>query len=295
VVNSADLAMLIGDFQAAQPDGALSHPEIDNPIGWDGYVFDRESGLYTVRFRTYETGLGRWIERDPAEYVDGASIWQFAKSKPISKSDFSGLAVDQNCDRIERRFGWQAPKAWLAIAKNFGFHGLNLRAGYRAKICKSCCEKPDVYLSVFGMLEAEVGSAETDLLDLRVRAGWYGRLRFEGEGSAVIRGCGGPTDFRVCATIGVELGLILSASAGFEEEASVGFGGRGGVYGSGQVCLVCHSAAGGVQCDIRAKVCAELRLRTWFSISAFGLNNEWIYEFQHQFPCLEATLGTISF
>jgi len=91
VVNSADLAMLLGDFQAAQPDGALSRPEIDNPIGWDGYVFDRESGLYTVRFRTYETGLGRWIERDPAGYVDGASLLAYLRSKPVDGNDQFGL------------------------------------------------------------------------------------------------------------------------------------------------------------------------------------------------------------
>ena len=91
VVNSADLAMLLGDFQAAQPDGALSRPNVDNPIGWDGYVFDRESGLYTVRFRTYETGLGRWIERDPAGYVDGASLFEFVRGRPIGSADPRGL------------------------------------------------------------------------------------------------------------------------------------------------------------------------------------------------------------
>ena len=109
VVNSADLAMLLGDFQAAQPDGALSRPNVDNPIGWDGYVFDRESGLYTVRFRTYETGLGRWLERDPlgtnpgftpegysietdprAGYRDGMSLYQFVRGIPASLLDPRG-------------------------------------------------------------------------------------------------------------------------------------------------------------------------------------------------------------
>ena len=92
VVDSADLAMLLGDFQAAQPDGALSRPNVDNPIGWDGYVFDRESGLYTVRFRTYEMGLGRWIERDPVGYVDGMTLFQYVRSAPSFSSDPFGLA-----------------------------------------------------------------------------------------------------------------------------------------------------------------------------------------------------------
>ncbi len=92
MVNSADLAMLLGDFQAAQPDGALSRPNVDNPIGWDGYVFDRESGLYTVRFRTYETGLGRWIERDPAGYEPAAaSMYEAFSSSASNLSDSAGL------------------------------------------------------------------------------------------------------------------------------------------------------------------------------------------------------------
>ena len=90
VVNSADLAMLLGDFQAAQPDGALSRPNVDNPIGWDGYVFDRESGLYTVRFRTYETGLGRWIERDPVGYADGMTLYAYLRGSPIGVTDPRG-------------------------------------------------------------------------------------------------------------------------------------------------------------------------------------------------------------
>jgi len=118
VVNSADLAMLLGDFQAAQPDGALSRPNVDNPIGWDGYVFDRESGLYTVRFRTYETGLGRWIERDPlglmahviSRAIEAASdplsvqalshmafAFNYAVSSPGNYRDPTGLIADCSC------------------------------------------------------------------------------------------------------------------------------------------------------------------------------------------------------
>ena len=110
VVNSADLAMLLGDFQAAQPDGALSRPEIDNPIGWDGYVFDRESGLYTVRFRTYETGLGRWIERDPAGYVDGAGQLEYGRSSPVGALDSLGLwYAHQHAEMTEYAFAAAFP------------------------------------------------------------------------------------------------------------------------------------------------------------------------------------------
>jgi RHS repeat-associated protein len=83
---------VLGAFGPPLAKGALSQPAVDNPIGWDGYVFDRESGLYTVRFRTYETGLGRWIERDPVGYVDGMTLFQYVRSAPSFSSDPFGLA-----------------------------------------------------------------------------------------------------------------------------------------------------------------------------------------------------------
>ena len=91
VINIMDLGLLLGGYAPALAPGTLSSVLVDNPIGWDGYVFDRESGLYTVRFRTYETGLGRWIERDPAGYVDSASLVEFVRGRPIGSADPRGL------------------------------------------------------------------------------------------------------------------------------------------------------------------------------------------------------------
>lgn len=68
-VDGGDEGVLLAAYASALPAGRVSDISgtgPDNVIGWDGYVFNAESGLYTVRFRTYETGLGRWMERDPA-------------------------------------------------------------------------------------------------------------------------------------------------------------------------------------------------------------------------------------
>lgn len=64
---------------------------MDNPAGWDGYLFDAESALYTVRFRTYEPVLGRWMERDPYGYADGSNLMEYVRSTPALASDLSGL------------------------------------------------------------------------------------------------------------------------------------------------------------------------------------------------------------
>jgi RHS repeat-associated protein len=67
----------------------------DNVIGWDGYVFNPEmdgDGMYTVRFRHYRPGLGRWVERDPLWYIDSMCLFETMLSDPISNLDPEGTA-----------------------------------------------------------------------------------------------------------------------------------------------------------------------------------------------------------
>ena len=47
----------------------------ENRILYAGYFWDAESGLYHVRHRMYHPTLGRWMQRDPAGYVDGMLSW----------------------------------------------------------------------------------------------------------------------------------------------------------------------------------------------------------------------------
>jgi RHS repeat-associated protein len=72
--------------------GMISDPDgMDNPIGYDGYVFDVESGLYSVRFRWYDTTLGRWVERDPLGHMAGSNLYQYCSDTPQVRIDGSGL------------------------------------------------------------------------------------------------------------------------------------------------------------------------------------------------------------
>ncbi|MBX3110316.1 MAG: RHS repeat-associated core domain-containing protein [Fimbriimonadaceae bacterium] len=63
----------------------------DNMIGYCGYVFNPETDDYTVRFRHYDPEIGRWLQRDPAGYVDGPSLLQYVHSEPVSEVDPTGL------------------------------------------------------------------------------------------------------------------------------------------------------------------------------------------------------------
>lgn len=86
--------------QSVTSSGAIN---TDNSFGYDGYWFDaagavsgETSGLYCVRFRNYDPALGRWLERDPLEYIDGSSMLQFVFSNPANYIDPLGLAC-QDC------------------------------------------------------------------------------------------------------------------------------------------------------------------------------------------------------
>ena len=46
-----------------------------NDILYCGYRHDPETGLYHVRHRMYHVTLGRWMQRDPVGYADGANLY----------------------------------------------------------------------------------------------------------------------------------------------------------------------------------------------------------------------------
>ena len=84
------MAQSIG-VTAALDFGELSDPDIGNTIGYAGYRFNAETGHYAVRFRVYSPTLGRFIQTDPAGYVDGMNRYEYAKQSPLTGTDPLGL------------------------------------------------------------------------------------------------------------------------------------------------------------------------------------------------------------
>lgn len=94
-VNLSDVAAWNGIGAKAALVGRISDPSgPDNATGFAGYHFDRESGLYQVRNRSYDTILGRFIERDPIGYADGMSLYEYVKSSPFVLADPFGLGPE---------------------------------------------------------------------------------------------------------------------------------------------------------------------------------------------------------
>jgi RHS repeat-associated protein len=95
-----------------------------------GKWIDDFSGLYFFHARWYDSGVGRFVSRDPIEKV-GASIYSFCYNKPVkladptglcpgcASGDFGGLSgfrppntVEEKCDHVLGRYDpWNAGEA----------------------------------------------------------------------------------------------------------------------------------------------------------------------------------------
>jgi RHS repeat-associated protein len=84
-----DYLAVTGNWGASAGWGALS--DIGNRKGYAGYEFDPvlegAYSFYHVRRRVLNSNLGRWLTRDPLGYVDGANLYEYAKSNPTAGAD----------------------------------------------------------------------------------------------------------------------------------------------------------------------------------------------------------------
>ncbi|MEM1228880.1 MAG: RHS repeat-associated core domain-containing protein, partial [Planctomycetota bacterium] len=63
----------------------------DSRVGYAGYLENAPGQGWLARNRVYTPANGRWITRDPAGYVDGTSLYQYSRSRPLLMSDPTGL------------------------------------------------------------------------------------------------------------------------------------------------------------------------------------------------------------
>ena len=64
-----------------------------NPYGFTGRRWDAETGLWYYRNRMYSPTLGRFLQPDPAGYVDGINLYAYVRNNPLVFVDPEGLTV----------------------------------------------------------------------------------------------------------------------------------------------------------------------------------------------------------
>ncbi len=79
-------------FSGAPLSSANKSP-LGNPYGFTGRRWDAEAGLWHYRNRDYKSTLGRFLQRDPAGFVDGVNLYTYVHNRPLDALDPSGLTA----------------------------------------------------------------------------------------------------------------------------------------------------------------------------------------------------------
>ncbi|MDZ7684426.1 MAG: RHS repeat-associated core domain-containing protein [Gammaproteobacteria bacterium] len=66
---------------------------IDNPLRFPGQYADDETGTYYNTYRDYDSGLGRYIQRDPLGLGGGTNPFGYVLQNPVRHSDPTGQAL----------------------------------------------------------------------------------------------------------------------------------------------------------------------------------------------------------
>ncbi len=96
----------------------LAASAFGNPFAWTGQRYDAGVKLYHFLFRSYSPEIGRWMQRDPLGYVNGANLLQYCASAALTFLDPFGLNaiirvhVD-NGDEDPGSYGWG--HVWITI------------------------------------------------------------------------------------------------------------------------------------------------------------------------------------
>ena len=80
------------------------HSAIGNPWTFTGRQFDEESGLYFYRARHYDAVRGRFLQRDPHQFVDGMNLYAYVTNNPVNLTDPYGQEVNTNVGATNYRY-----------------------------------------------------------------------------------------------------------------------------------------------------------------------------------------------
>jgi RHS repeat-associated protein len=68
------------------------------PFGFQGGLYDRDTGLVRFGARDYDPTIGRWLTKDPLGFEAGLNFYAFCGNDPVNRIDPFGLKMDINLD-----------------------------------------------------------------------------------------------------------------------------------------------------------------------------------------------------
>src|ERR1043165_473953 len=102
------------------PYGSTSYQAVNSQTGtakryrYTGKERDEENALFYHGMRYYAPWLSRWMNPDPARFLDGLCLYQYCKSNPIKYFDPKGLGSDPGKHVVKKG------DTYWSLAKNSG-------------------------------------------------------------------------------------------------------------------------------------------------------------------------------
>jgi len=127
----------------------LSASAIGNPYLFTGRRYDPESGNYDYRARVYRPAIGRFLQMDPAGYVDGMNLYAYVNNSPVDLVDPSGQksTAQLACEARARSMALYNTEAYqhAMLAQDARNRAMALYSGYRGMAYQAVMRAQDMY------------------------------------------------------------------------------------------------------------------------------------------------------
>ena len=113
------------------------------PFGFQGGLYDPDTGLVEFGCRWYDAETGRWISKDPILLDGGWNVYAFCDNDPVNRTDPSGL-----CEDVGRSFGDKFFDGYY-VGTGFGESALNYYCSILDNPDSTFLDKTGAYIGGF--------------------------------------------------------------------------------------------------------------------------------------------------